>query len=47
MKEKKKYEVTPEGSIALLALGHKGILAWKKAIQEEKKSKQKSSKNGK
>lgn len=47
MKEKKIYKVTAEGSIALLALGHKGVLAWKKAIQEEKKSKKSSTKNEK
>ncbi len=39
--EKKKivFKVPPQGSLGLLALGHKGVLAWRKArlVAEENK----------
>lgn len=47
MKTKKEFIVTPEGSIALLALGHKGILAWKKAMLASKLASANQKKNGK
>lgn len=37
MKEKedpKKYEVTPAGSLGLLALGYRGVQAWREARDE-------------
>ena len=39
MKEKKiVVKVPPQGSLGLLALGHKGIIAWRKAREEAKKN---------
>ncbi len=34
--EKKKivFKVPPQGSLGLLALGHRGVIAWRKARQE-------------
>jgi hypothetical protein len=34
--KKESYEVTAEGSLGLLALGAKGIQAWRKKRDEEK-----------
>lgn len=34
--QSKKFEVTPKGSLGLLAYGDLGILAWKKAINNSK-----------
>jgi len=37
MKEKKiVVKVPPQGSLGLLALGHKGVIAWRKAREEAK-----------
>lgn len=35
----KNFEVTAQGSLGLLALGHVGILAWKKKREEEEMNK--------
>lgn len=32
----KKYEVTSEGSLGLLALGYRGVIEWKKKVKEQK-----------
>ena len=37
MENRKVYEVTPEGSIGLLALGAVGILLWRKAKRKAKR----------
>jgi hypothetical protein len=35
----KSFEVTAQGSLGILALGHVGILAWKKKREEEELNK--------
>lgn len=35
MKELEKYNITKEGSLGLLALGAKGLLAWREFIKQE------------
>lgn len=42
-KEKEKtsvYQVTPQGSLGLLALGHIGIIKWKAAMEAEQNLKE-------
>ncbi|MBW8051164.1 MAG: hypothetical protein FVQ77_12655 [Cytophagales bacterium] len=41
--EGKKHEVPVEGSLGLLALGAKGLLAWREKREKVEKSKKKSS----
>lgn len=37
MEEEKSYQVPPEGSLGLLALGHIGLFAWRNARAEDEK----------
>jgi len=37
-------KVPPQGSLGLLALGHKGLLAWRKAREEAKQEEKKAGK---
>lgn len=39
MKEKEKYEISPEGSLGLLALGAKGVEKWRKVRDQKAKDK--------
>jgi len=41
-----KYIVPPEGSLGLLALGHQGLAAWRKARAEAKETIQKAGTEG-
>ncbi len=45
MSEKKiMVKVPPQGSLGLLALGHKGVIAWRKAREEADKKKEEKTK---
>lgn len=48
MGEKKIFvKVPPQGSLGLLALGHKGLIAWRKAREEaEQENEKKNQDNG-
>jgi hypothetical protein len=35
----KKYEIPPEGSLGLLAIGYKGLIAWREKRKSFKKTK--------
>ena len=44
MEEEKSYQVPPEGSLGLLALGHIGLFAWRNARAEDEKKRENDSK---
>ena len=41
------YEVPPGGSLGLLALGYRGLLAWREALEKYKEENPQAKKNGK
>jgi hypothetical protein len=43
----KEYNITPQGSLGLLALGHIGIQKWREAIKAQNKIQESTDKNEK